>query len=64
MASACKEIYAPPTASLSLRGFVVGGTFLRGVLDKVGLLITDEGLVERVWWVGRVLGEVGELDET
>jgi len=37
LASACQEIYAPPTASLSLRGFAVGGTFLRGVLDKVGV---------------------------
>ncbi|GFH21945.1 uncharacterized protein HaLaN_19335, partial [Haematococcus lacustris] len=37
LASACKEVYAPPTASISLRGFVVGGTFLRGVFDKVGV---------------------------
>ncbi|KAF5837148.1 protease IV with duplicated peptidase family U7 domain-containing protein [Dunaliella salina] len=37
LASACGEVYAPPTASISLRGFAVGGTFLRGVLDKVGV---------------------------
>ncbi|EFJ46294.1 signal peptide peptidase [Volvox carteri f. nagariensis] len=37
LATACSEIYAPPTAYLSLRGFVTGGTFLRGVLDKVGV---------------------------
>lgn len=35
LASAFEEIYAPPTASLGLRGFSVGGSFLRGVLDKV-----------------------------
>ena len=37
LASACGEIYAPPTAGLSLRGVSVAGTFLRGVLDKVGV---------------------------
>ncbi|GLC74286.1 hypothetical protein PLESTF_001485100 [Pleodorina starrii] len=37
LATACSEIYAPPSAYLSLRGFVTGGTFLRGVLDKVGV---------------------------
>ncbi|GIL78352.1 hypothetical protein Vretimale_7700 [Volvox reticuliferus] len=37
LATACSEIYAPPTAYLSLRGFVTGGAFLRGVLDKVGV---------------------------
>ena len=36
LASAFKELYAPPSAYLSLRGFTAGGTFLRGVLDKVG----------------------------
>lgn len=25
LASACGELYAPPTASISLRGFAVGG---------------------------------------
>ena len=35
LASACAEIYVPPTGSVSLRGFAVSGTFLRGVLDKV-----------------------------
>ncbi|KAG1677042.1 hypothetical protein FOA52_001212 [Chlamydomonas sp. UWO 241] len=37
LASACADVYTPPSASLSLRGFAVGGTFLRGVLDKVGV---------------------------
>ncbi|KAL6780934.1 SPP1A [Auxenochlorella protothecoides x Auxenochlorella symbiontica] len=37
LASAFEEIYAPPTASLGLRGFSVGGSFLRGVLDKIGV---------------------------
>eukprot|EP00198_Chlamydomonas_reinhardtii_P001161 XP_001690496.1 signal peptide peptidase [Chlamydomonas reinhardtii] len=37
LATACSEMYAPPSAYLSLRGFVTGGTFLRGVLDKVGV---------------------------
>ncbi|KAG2448920.1 hypothetical protein HYH02_006268 [Chlamydomonas schloesseri] len=37
LATACSERYAPPSAYLSLRGFVTGGTFLRGVLDKVGV---------------------------
>ncbi len=39
LATACEEIIAPPSASISLRGFAVSGTFLRGVLDKVGSLI-------------------------
>lgn len=37
LATACEEITAPPSASISLRGFAVTGTFLRGVLDKVGV---------------------------
>ena len=37
LATAFGEIYAPPSASLSLRGLAVTGTFLRGVLDKVGV---------------------------
>jgi protease IV len=37
LATACKEIYVPPTAQLSLRGLSVGGVFLRGVFDKVGV---------------------------
>lgn len=37
LASACDEIYIPPTAQLSLRGLSVEGSFLRGVLDKVGV---------------------------
>eukprot|EP00195_Chlamydomonas_chlamydogama_P015757 CAMPEP_0202909918 /NCGR_PEP_ID=MMETSP1392-20130828/50619_1 /ASSEMBLY_ACC=CAM_ASM_000868 /TAXON_ID=225041 /ORGANISM="Chlamydomonas chlamydogama, Strain SAG 11-48b" /LENGTH=725 /DNA_ID=CAMNT_0049599831 /DNA_START=187 /DNA_END=2361 /DNA_ORIENTATION=- len=37
LASACQELYAPPSANVSLRGFTIGGTFLRGVLDKVGI---------------------------
>ncbi|GAX84081.1 hypothetical protein CEUSTIGMA_g11505.t1 [Chlamydomonas eustigma] len=37
LASAFEDIYTPPSASLSLRGFAVTGTFLRGVLEKVGV---------------------------
>ena len=37
LASACDEIYIPPTAQLSLRGLAVSGTFLKGVFDKVGI---------------------------
>lgn len=37
LATGFDEIYAPPSASLSLRGFAVNGTFLRGVLDKIGV---------------------------
>ena len=37
LATACDEIYVPPTAQLSLRGLSVGSAFLRGVLDKVGV---------------------------
>lgn len=37
IASACTELYVPPSASLSLRGLSVSGTFLRGVLEKVGV---------------------------
>ncbi|MEW5315537.1 MAG: hypothetical protein WDW38_006958 [Sanguina aurantia] len=37
MASAFEEIYCPPSASVSMRGFAVSGTFLRGVLDKIGV---------------------------
>ncbi|DBA80897.1 hypothetical protein WJX77_008755 [Trebouxia sp. C0004] len=33
----CEEIYIPPTANLTLKGFMVAGTFLRGVLEKVGI---------------------------
>ncbi len=35
LASAFEEVYAPPSASISLRGISVSGTFLRGVLEKV-----------------------------
>lgn len=34
---ACGEIYAPPSASVSIRGMSVAGTFLRGALEKVGI---------------------------
>lgn len=37
LASAFDEVYVPPSASISLRGFSVSGTFLRGTLDKVGV---------------------------
>lgn len=36
-ASACEEMYTPPGAYISLRGLSVGGTFLRGVFEKVGI---------------------------
>lgn len=31
------ELYLPPLGTLSMRGFQASGTFLRGVLDKVGV---------------------------
>lgn len=37
MGTAATKLIVPPTAQLSLRGFSVSGTFLRGVLDKVGV---------------------------
>jgi len=37
VASACAEVYIAPTAVFSLRGFAIGGLFLRGVLDKIGI---------------------------
>lgn len=37
LATACTRVVVPPTAQLSLRGFTVSGTFLRGALDKVGV---------------------------
>lgn len=37
LASACKELYVAPQASLSLRGLSLSGSFLRGVFDKVGI---------------------------
>lgn len=37
LASAFNEIYVPPSGNLGLRGFAATGTFLRGVLDKIGV---------------------------
>jgi len=37
LASAAEEVYVPPSAYFTLKGFAVQGTFLRGVLDKVGV---------------------------
>ncbi|BDA50409.1 Protease 4 [Coccomyxa sp. Obi] len=37
VASACQELYVPPSGSLSLRGLAVSGTFLRSALEKVGV---------------------------
>lgn len=37
LASAFGEIYAPPSASVSIRGLSVKGTFLRGTLEKIGI---------------------------
>eukprot|EP01025_Chloroclados_australasicus_P018312 TRINITY_DN19527_c1_g3_i1.p1 TRINITY_DN19527_c1_g3~~TRINITY_DN19527_c1_g3_i1.p1 ORF type:complete len:724 (-),score=114.15 TRINITY_DN19527_c1_g3_i1:175-2346(-) len=37
LASVCEELYLPPSANLLLRGLAVQGTFLRGVLNKIGV---------------------------
>jgi hypothetical protein len=37
LAAACEEVYVPPSAYISLKGVAVSGTFLRGVLEKVGV---------------------------
>lgn len=37
LASACDEIYTPPSGNVYLRGLVVSGTFLRGALEKAGV---------------------------
>ncbi len=37
LASAFDEIYCPPSGSISLLGFSVSGTFLRGVFEKIGI---------------------------
>ncbi|KAL3716870.1 hypothetical protein ACJRO7_008447 [Eucalyptus globulus] len=37
LACACGELYAPPSAYFSLYGLTVQASFLRGVLDKVGV---------------------------
>eukprot|EP00899_Mesostigma_viride_P014295 jgi/Mesvir1/22867/Mv25883-RA.1 len=34
---ACKELYAPPSAYLTLKGLSVTGSFLGGVLEKLGV---------------------------
>ncbi|KAB2633723.1 serine protease SPPA [Pyrus ussuriensis x Pyrus communis] len=44
LASACQEIYAPPSAYFSLFGLTVQSSFVRGVLEKVGI----EPQVERI----------------
>ncbi|KAM1433883.1 hypothetical protein ACFXTO_016224 [Malus domestica] len=44
LASACQEIYAPPSAYFSLFGLTVQASFIRGVLEKVGI----EPQVERI----------------
>ncbi|KAJ1388534.1 Peptidase S49 [Sesbania bispinosa] len=44
IACACEEIYAPPSAYFSLFGLTVQTSFLRGVLDNIGI----EPQVERV----------------
>ncbi|KAH7688872.1 ClpP/crotonase protein [Dioscorea alata] len=38
LASACEEIYAPPSAYVSLYGLAVQASFLRGIFDKVGII--------------------------
>jgi len=37
LASAFDEMYCPPSGSISLLGFSVSGTFLRGVFEKIGI---------------------------
>lgn len=37
LASACEELYVPPEAYFSLTGVVIENTFLRGVLEKIGI---------------------------
>ncbi|KAA0058025.1 serine protease SPPA [Cucumis melo var. makuwa] len=44
LACACEEIYAPPSAYVSLFGLTVQASFLRGIFDKVGI----EPQVERI----------------
>ncbi|KAJ1428125.1 Peptidase S49 [Sesbania bispinosa] len=44
LACACEEIYAPPSAYFSLFGLTVQASFLRGVLDNIGI----EPQVERI----------------
>ncbi|ONI09001.1 hypothetical protein PRUPE_5G211500 [Prunus persica] len=44
LASACQEIYAPPSAYFSLFGLTVQASFVRGVLENVGI----EPQVERI----------------
>ncbi|KAF3437965.1 hypothetical protein FNV43_RR20721 [Rhamnella rubrinervis] len=44
LACACEEIYSPPSAYFSLFGLTVQASFLRGVLDNVGI----EPQVERI----------------
>ncbi|XP_050376446.1 serine protease SPPA, chloroplastic [Argentina anserina] len=44
LASACQEIYAPPSAYFSLFGLSVQASFVKGVLEKIGV----EPQVERI----------------
>ncbi|KAK7411295.1 hypothetical protein VNO78_02728 [Psophocarpus tetragonolobus] len=44
LACACEEIYAPPGAYFSLFGLTVQASFLRGILDNIGI----EPQVERI----------------
>merc|ERR1712176_1758187 len=37
VASACEEFYVPPAAYFSLTGVVIENSFLRGVLEKIGI---------------------------
>merc|ERR1712176_418944 len=37
LASACEEVYMPPEAYFSLTGVVIENSFLRGVLEKIGI---------------------------
>ncbi|TKY73262.1 Serine protease SPPA [Spatholobus suberectus] len=44
LACACEEIYAPPSAYFSLFGLTVQASFVRGILDNIGI----EPQVERI----------------
>ncbi|KAK7304214.1 hypothetical protein RJT34_15337 [Clitoria ternatea] len=44
LACACEEVYAPPSAYFSLFGLTVQASFLRGILDNIGI----EPQVERI----------------
>lgn len=56
--SCCEEIYVPPAAYMSLRGVAVSGSFLRGVLEKVGV----EPQVQRIGKYKSAGDQIGRKD--